>query len=620
MTKFDLRMAIWAAATALALGLAACGKESPPVQATPTAEEIKSESARLNAFFAEVFERDVKRSPIFQTYLGRKDDYDKLDDISEARQDEDIALVRQDLDRLHKEFDVAKLDADATLSYKIFEHLAKDDIEGDRWRHHDYIVNQMFGWHTDIPALLITAHGVASVADAEAYISRLNAMKEFFGEVAKGLRLRAEKGVIPPQFVFPMTLEQSRNVITGHPFDNGPADSPFLEDIKTKVGALDITPQEKQRLIAAAESALKNSVKPGYDAVIAALLDIQPKATADDGVWKLPDGADFYAFQLRHYTTTNMTAEELHDLGLREVARIHQEMEAIKTKVGFKGSLQDFFKFVTSDDRFFYPNTDTGRQAYMDLTVKLLDEIKGRLDELFITKPKADVIVKRVEAFRESGSATAFYQQPAMDGSRPGIYYENLSDMRQMPKNTLPALVYHEAIPGHHMQIAIAQELQGIPEFRKVADFTAYIEGWGLYAELLPKEIGLYQDPYDDFGRLSYEIWRAARLVVDTGIHAKRWTRQQTIDYLVQNTPFPVGDITREVERYIVYPGQATAYKVGMLKFLTLREKARQELGDRFDIRAYHDTVLKGGALPLTVLEEVVNDWVAKTKAMTPAS
>ena len=614
MTKVDLRRAMWAAATALALGLAACGKESPPPQATPTAEEISSESARLNAFFAETFERDVKRSPIYQTYLGRKDDYNKLDDISEARQDEDIALVRQDLDRLHKEFKVAKLDAAAALSYRIFEHLAKDRIEGDRWRHHEYIVNQMYGWHADIPALLITAHGVASVADAEAYIVRLNAMQDFFAEVAKGVRLRADKGIIPPQFVFPLALEQARNVIAGRPFDKGPADSPFFQDIKAKVGALAIDDKEKQRLIAAAEAALKDKVKPGYEAVIAALRDTQAKATADDGVWKLPQGNEYYAYQLRHYTTTAMTAEELHNLGLNEVARIHQEMEAVKNKVGFKGTLQDFFKFVTTDQRFFYPNTDEGRQAYMDQTVRTLNEIKGQLDGLFNIRPKADVIVKRVEAFRENGAPTAFYQQPAMDGSRPGIYYENLVDMKQMPKNTLAALVYHEAIPGHHMQIAIAQELQGIPEFRKVADFTAYTEGWGLYAELLPKEIGLYQDPYDDFGRLSYEIWRAARLVVDTGIHAKRWTRQQTIDYLVQNTPFPVGDITREVERYIVYPGQATAYKVGMLKFLELREGARQALGDRFDIRAYHDTVLKGGAMPIPVLENVVKDWVAGVK------
>lgn len=306
-----------------------------------------------------------------------------------------------------------------------------------------------------------------------------------------------------------------------------------------------------------------------------------------------------------------MTANEIHEVGLSEVARIHDEMRAIMKKVEFKGDLQAFFEFMRTDKQFYYPDTTEGKERYLSEATALIDDMKSRLDKLFLVKPKADLIVKAVEAFREKSAGKAFYQQPAPDGSRPGTYYANLYRMSDMPTYQMAALAYHEGIPGHHMQIAIAQELEGIPTFRKFGRYTAYVEGWGLYSEMIPKEIGLYQDPYSDFGRLAMELWRACRLVVDTGIHAKKWTRQQGIDYYVNNTPNPATDAVKMVERHIVMPSQATAYKIGMLKIVELREGPKAKLGGKFSLPEFHDVVLKNGAVPLSVLEDLVNDWIA---------
>jgi uncharacterized protein (DUF885 family) len=297
------------------------------------------------------------------------------------------------------------------------------------------------------------------------------------------------------------------------------------------------------------------------------------------------------------------------------VARIHGEMQAIMTEVGFEGSLQDFFEFMRTDPRFYKPETEEGRAEYLAEAEAAIEKMKGDLPKLFNTFPKADMDVKAVEPFREKSAGKAFYSRPAPDGSRPGIYYANLYSMADMPTYQLEALAFHEGIPGHHMQIAIAQELDAIPSFRKFGGYTAYSEGWGLYSELVPKEMGYYSDPYSDFGRLAMEIWRAARLVVDTGIHSQRWTREQAIEYLMDNTPNPQGDCKKAIERYIVMPGQATAYKIGMLKIVELRARARAQLGDAFDIREFHDVVLRDGAVPLAVLEETVDAWLTGRKA-----
>jgi len=355
-------------------------------------------------------------------------------------------------------------------------------------------------------------------------------------------------------------------------------------------------------------------VEPAYNKLISYIKTLATKADDRDGAWKLPNGAAFYNNALARTTTTNMTADQIHDLGLSEVERIHNEMRAIMKKVNFKGDLQQFFSFMRDDPQFYYPNTAEGKAAYLAEATKLIDNMKSRLDEVFTVKPKAAMIVKQVEAFREKSAGKAFYEQPAPDGSRPGSYYANLYDMKAMPKYQMEALAYHEGIPGHHMQIAISQELQNIPKFRKFGGYTAYIEGWGLYSESFPKEMGLYADPYSDFGRLAMELWRACRLVVDTGIHAKKWTREQGIAYYVDNTPNAKSDAVKMVERHIVMPSQATAYKVGMIKLLELRLKAEQQLGNQFDIRDFHTLVLANGALPLDVLEQQVDLWIASKK------
>ncbi len=588
----------------------------------PTAESEKktsgasqagalTETDRVNAFFDEVFDTFVDRSPLFQTSLGIKKDYDKWDDISDARAQEDLELTKKFLERL-KDFDYDALDAQAKVSYKMFETQSQDQIDGFHYRFHNYPVTQMFGLHTQMPAFLINFHRVDDESDARAYISRLNGTGRLFDQMIEGLRTRAEKGIIAPKFTFPHVLGASRNVITGRPFDDGAKPSTLLQDFTAKVdGLADLSGETREALLKDAESALLNVVGPSYEKLIAYLTEMEKQATEDDGVWKLPDGAGYYNYALENNTTTKLTADEIHEIGLREVARIHGEMRGIMKRVNFKSDdLQEFFTYIKTDPRFVPPNTDEAREAYLAKVTELVDGIKGRLDELFITKPKADMAVKRVEPFREATATLAFYQQPAPDGSRPGTYYVNLHDMADLPDYQMAALAYHEGIPGHHMQIAIGQELGELPKFRRFGNFTAYAEGWGLYAELLPKEMGLYEDPYSDFGRLSMEIWRACRLVVDTGIHAKKWTRQQALDYVLTNTAQPEGDCVKEIERYIVMPGQATGYKIGMLKILELREKARSQLGDQFDIREFHEVVLANGAVPLNILEELVDEWI----------
>ena len=369
-----------------------------------------------------------------------------------------------------------------------------------------------------------------------------------------------------------------------------------------------------QKMIDQAKAALLTSVQPAYEAGITELTQLKAGATDVDGAWKLPDGEAYYAQRLNQMTTTDMSAAEIHQLGLDEVARIHDEMRKIMKTVGFEGDLKEFMEFMRTDPQFYLPDTDEGRAQYLREATAMIDEMREDLPRVFNTFPKADMIVKAVEPFREASAGKAFYSRPAPDGSRPGTYYANLYRMEDMPTYQMEALAFHEGIPGHHMQIAIAQELEGIPKFRKYGGYTAFSEGWGLYTEFLPKEMGYYKDPYSDFGRLAMEIWRAARLVVDTGLHDKKWTRQEAIDYLLENTPNPEGDSRKAIDRYIVMPGQATAYKIGMLKILELRENAKTELGDKFDIRAFHDVVLKDGAVPLEVLEENVEAWVAKTK------
>ena len=587
--------------------LSAC---SPAGNKAPTkAEMVETHSQALNDWFQARYEDELARSPMTQTYLGMKDKQGQLDDASQLADDETAALAKSWLEDMRRNFDIDRLDKQTALSYRLFEFAIEDQLASHKFAGNEYVFQHMGGPHSDFPSFMINFHSVDTVEDAQGYIARLNEAQRYLGQYADKAQAQFENGVVLPKFVYGKISEASRNVISGAPFSEG-EDSPLFADIQGKINGLSIGQDQKDQLIKDAETALLSVVQPAYLALLNMFTEHEKAASKDDGAWKLPDAESYYAARLRHYTTTDMTAEDIHEIGLQEVARIQDEMREIMKQVGFDGSLKKFFDFLRSDPQFVFSNDDEGRESYMTEATEIIDDMKGRLDSLFITKPKADILVKRVEPFREATAFGAFYNRPAPDGSRPGTYYINLKDVKEQPKYLMQALAYHEGIPGHHMQIAIAQELEGLPKFRTLGGHTSYIEGWALYSEAIPKELGLYTDPYKDFGRLSMEIFRAARLVVDTGIHTKKWTREEAVQYYLDNIPNPEGDVRAEIDRYIVWPGQATAYKIGMIKIQDLRKNAETRLGDTFDIREFHDVILANGSVPLKVLEELVDDWI----------
>ncbi|WP_299072225.1 DUF885 family protein [uncultured Paraglaciecola sp.] len=600
---------------ALAIAITGCSPQT--TESTQVAEvttEVsqtlnQNDSEKLAQYFAEMYQTDLKRSPQSQSYRGYKWDYDKWDDISEATKNETRALLEKRLVDLQK-FEMAKLNAQQKLSIKVAITDIKRRLANDEFRHHTYIMHQYRAFHTLVPSFLINIHSVTNMDDAKAYVARLNGVNTMFTQVIEQLRTREKLGVFPPKWAYDKMIQASQNVVAGKPFDETSQDSTIWADFKTKVNALELTATEKSTLMADAERALNQSVFPAYQNMIQELKQQRQLSPEGDGVWRLPEGDKWYKNRLAWFTTTDLDAEQVHQLGLQNVARIHDAMGEIMQKVEFKGTLNEFFLFMRNADEFNYPNTDAGREAYMVEAKNLIDIMEAKIPEYFGLTPKARMQVKRVEAFREKSAGKAFYQSPSKDGSRPGTYYANLYNMQDMPNYQMEALAYHEGIPGHHMQRAIAQELEGIPEFRKYVSFTAYTEGWGLYSEELAKDMGFYQDPYSDFGRLAMELWRACRLVVDTGIHAKKWSREQAIEYLIANTPNPENDSVKAIERYIAMPGQATAYLIGKLKIMELRATAKEALGEKFDIRGFHDEILKDGPVPLNILETKVQSWI----------
>ena len=585
-----------------------------PVTAQPPATQPTvaepSESERINQFFEDKFHQRLARSPRRQSRLGVKDDYDKWDDISDTHLIENFEIAKHNLSELREGFDYARLEPQAQLSYRLFERTEMNRIERFPYRHHRYRVDQMNGMQSSVPAFLINIHRVSSASDAHAYLARLRNIEPLFDQLIRNLTEGADKGILAPRFVYAYVFDDISNVLRGRPFNDSETDSTLLGDFRTKLEGLDLDVAEKRTLLDGARQAPLENVGPAYQRLATAVGALEARATSDDGVWKLPDGENYYNLRLRQMTTTDLDADIIHNIGLAEVARIQEEMRGIMETVKFAGELAEFFDFLRNDPRFYYAETADGRQGYLDEATEVIDNMRTRLDELFMVTPQAALQIKAVEAFREMSAGKAFYQSPAPDGSRPGTFYANLYSMANMPRFGIEALAYHEGIPGHHMQASIAIELEGLPKFRRFGGHTAYAEGWGLYTEYLPKEIGLYQDPYSDFGRLAAELSRACRLVVDTGIHAKRWTREQAIDYLRANTPSTEGDAVKSIERYIVMPGQATAYKIGMLKILELRGRSKLALGEAFDIREFHDVVLRNGSVPLSILEQEVDAYL----------
>jgi len=570
----------------------------------------EKEIKKARQFFESVFQDMVLDSPEFQASLGYKSNYDKWDEVTWQASRQRAYRAKDDLNYLKKYIDFDKLDENTKISYRLMEKRLQRTIDNDNFIFHNYLITHRGGKHSSIPSFLINYHRIDEEQDVKDYISRLRNIEPLMDDLIVQLELRQEVKKIAPAFVFPQAIKTSENIISGYPFEETKKQNVIYEDFMKKLNALEMSDALKLRYQSEVEAVLVTIVNYSYRKLITFLEEQQKLADNNHGVWKYEDGAKYYQHTLDGYTTLGLTAEEIHEIGLSEVERIHGEIYEIMEKVSFDGTLKEFFDFMRKDDQFYYPEGPKGRQMYLDQVQVVVDTLSNRIEELFYGLPSIPLQVKAVEAYREASAGIAFYQRGQADGSRPGTYYANLYRMRDMPIYKLENLAYHEAIPGHHMQISIQLEVEDMPSFRKYGGYSVYAEGWALYSETLPKEIGLYKDPYSDFGRLSGELWRACRLVVDTGVHHYKWTREEGIDYYMNNTANPEGDCIGMVERHIVWPGQAVSYKIGMIKIQELRAYAEQELGDKFSIQEFHDVVLRNGSVTMDILEDIVYSWV----------
>ena len=546
----------------------------------------------------------------FLESFGFKDHNGKLDDNSPERADELYEKLPA-LKATLLSYDDASLSESDQLSKEIALYLLEYGEQSKPYRYHNYPVNQLFGVQSDFPSFMEAQHQVHTLEDAEHYLQRLEAVRVKFAQNLAGIQLRADKGILPPRFVIDRVLEEMHN------FVSTPAKENILfTSLATKLNKInELSSADKSRILASAESHINGYVYPAYDLFIEYFERVKTRAGSDHGLWHLPDGDKAYNSALKFFTTTDFSADEIHNIGLSEVERIQSEIMSILAEQGFDTNLgfSHAIELLAADENFYYPDTDQGRADILKDYQMILDEINLGLDDAFRIRPKAGMEVVRIPEFKEKTSPGAYYEQPSIDGTRPGRFFANLYDIKATPKYGMRTLAYHEGIPGHHFQVAIAMELEGLPFLRRMSPFTAYTEGWALYAEYLAWELGFQDDPFNNIGRLQAELFRAVRLVVDTGIHAKRWTREDAIDYMKANTGMAQSDVVAEIERYIVMPGQATAYKVGMMKILSLRQRAQDVLGDRFDLRDFHDVVLKNGAVPLDILEQLVEKYIEST-------
>ena len=539
--------------------------------------------------------------------IGIKGHNAELNDDSEKRSEEMFALMKEVRQNLLA-YEDQDLDENQRLSKEIAMYLLDAGVESEPYKYHSYPVNQLFGVQNGYPSFMDAQHRVSDVQDADHYISRLQAVKTKFAQNMEGLVLREQRNIVPPRFVIDRVLEEMTNFVATAPEENI-----LYTSLEKKIDEAEAFPaEEKTRVLAEATEAIVSHVYPAYQSYIDYFEALKNKAGTDDGFWRLDGGDIAYQQALKFFTTTDYSADYIHNVGLQEVDRIQSEIidilagEGFDTSTGFTAAIEA----LKADERFYYPDTDEGRQQILEDYQTIIDEIDASMDQVFNIRPKAGMEVKRIPEFKEKTSPGAYYQRPSMDGSRPGVFFANLYDIKATPKYGMRTLAYHEGVPGHHFQVTISMELEGLPIFRTLSPFTAYTEGWALYTERLAWELGFQNDPFDNIGRLQAELFRAVRLVVDTGIHAKRWTREQAIDYMLTNTGMAESDVVSEIERYIVLPGQATAYKVGMMKILEVREKAKNALGEKFDLREFHDVVLKNGAVPLDILERLVDQYI----------
>ncbi len=571
----------------------------------------------INHFYEKVFVEFMLEEPELVSSIGvpiLSGIYnDELGDISLEKQLEQQKDLEKNLTTL-KSYKKDKQSEQQLLSTKILEWFLGDMVNSNPFYLHNYPVNQSSGMQSGMLSFMESSHNINSEKEAIAYIKRLEAFKTKFDQLLEGLKAREELNIIPPKFVIEKVVTEMTNYV------NSPMEENILyESFNSKINKLDDL-EDKETLLENVKTAINTSVFPAYQSLIDYFTELEAKATNEDGVWKFPDGDEYYAYQVRSHTTLNITPEEVHNIGINEVARIQKEMKMVLYNLGYTDTTENisfYMNELSNNPEFIYEDSDEGREQCLSDYNKMIDEINLKIDDYFNVKPKAELEIKRVPLFNEATSPGGYYSMAPMDGSRPGTFYVNLHDIKGSLKYAMATLAFHEGVPGHHFQISVASELTGVPTFRKLVPFTAYAEGWAMYSEQLAYEMGYYTDkPYANLGRLQSELFRAVRLVVDSGIHYKRWTREEAIEYMSTNTGMIESEVISEIERYIVTPGQACAYKIGMIKVLQLREHAMTELKDKFDIKEFHDVILKNGAVPLDILEELVNDYIDSKKAL----
>ncbi|ABJ74851.1 DUF885 domain-containing protein [Leptospira borgpetersenii] len=569
----------------------------------------------LALFYEKIFWESVLNDPEYLTSLGILNNFGidgyqkKLTNISVERQKQDLEKAKKNLEILLS-YGKEDLSGQELLSFEILEWSLRLKISGEKFLFHDYPANQLFGVQSQLPTFLATQHPIKSSQDVENYIARLEVVPKKIDQLIEGILYRDRKGIIPPDFILDRLVSEVESFI-GVPAKKNILYTSFGEKIE-KISS--ISPDLKDRSLTRIQRSIESGVYPSYSKLLNLFLEQKKRADSKAGVWKLPDGDAYYSHELKKHTTTELNPEQIHNIGLSEVSRIQNEMKTILKNLGKNQSIPNAMSELRKDSRFLFPDNEKGKLQALEEYKKILKDSEEKTKSLFFKMPESKVEVDRIPVFKEKTAPGAYYDEPALDGSRPGIFYANLRDTKEIPKFGMKTLTYHETIPGHHLQIAIMQELKGFPRFRNTITFTAYVEGWALYAERLAKDYDFFQDPYSDLGRLQAELFRAVRLVVDTGLHYKRWTREQAIYYMMQNTGMAPKDVTAEIERYIVYPGQACSYKIGMLKILELREKVKIHKKKTFDIREFHSVVLGSGSLPLIILEKLVEDELLNEK------
>ncbi|XLZ72105.1 DUF885 domain-containing protein [Massilia sp. SR12] len=574
-----------------------------------------SKPLKLEWFYMRAFASAALKSPEMMSQLrvlpGWLDFHStRLDDESPERQQEILQDMRDNLAMLDR-YDRNALGREAQLSYDTLHYYLTDKIEGGRFYLHDFPVNQMHGLQSALPEFMTDVHQVTTRGEAEDYIARLRKFPRKFEQLLEFLRAQEAAGILPPQFLVEKVLLQM------HGFAGRPARENMLyASFKAKLDAIplaDMDEKVRAELLQGAADAIQTSVYPAYAELVRHFVGLQGRVSRNDGAWSLPNGDEYYAWCVRHHTSTSLTPQRVHELGLADVERVNGIMDRLLAEQGLEqGSVGERMQSLMRDPRYRFPDTEEGRKAMLAEYRAIMKEAEEKLSSAFLDHPKTAIEVRPAPSQSTATAPSAYYIAGALDGTRPGVFYANMRSMNDIPRFGMRSTVFHEVIPGHHFQISLAQEMQGVPFFRRIISFSAYQEGWGLYAERLASEMGLTPQPLDQLGRLRDEMMRAVRLVVDTGIHYKRWSREEAIDYMVEHTGMAPKEASAEVERYFVSPGQALAYKVGQLTILGLREHARRELGDKFDLKQFHHEILGHGALPMTVLERVVEDWIAK--------